>query len=681
MSDRSSLARDTILDDKYRIDRVIGVGGFAVTYAAEHLALHRTVAIKEFFPVGIAQRRGDGSVGPRHEADRAGFEQLGASFIKEARTLIQFDHPAIVRVLNIFEANGTVYLVMRFEDGPNLKAWRQDLGRAPTRQEIEAIVRPLLGALDLIHAAHYLHRDIAPDNIILRDDGSPVLVDFGAARPVMSQQTAHVTGIVKRGFSPPEQYSSDSRVQGPWTDIYALAGTLYQVITGHAPQDATARMLADEHRPALDLAAGNYPEPLLSAIDWGLRLQPDERPQSIAEWREAFVGAFPKTEPSIVPQVPVERPLPEPIQTAPSAPLARRPDASSRSTTLSALTLSMLLVAAGVAWWFTSVPPPPVPREETPRPSGPRPIIDSLRGTFRDCPQCPEMVIVPAGQGLMGSPATETGRRDNEGPQRLITFARPFAMARFEATRGEWRAFALATQRARPNDCRALQFDPARIDDYESGRTRADWASTGVNHWDNTGYAQDDTHPAACISYTDAEDYLGWLTARAGAPYRLPSEAEWEYAARAGTTTAFAFGDTIGPENASYHHPSAYRSGQTGRWLRGTSPVGSFTANRLGLGDMHGNVWEWVADCADSDLAAIEASGRAYQPRACAIAGMRGGAFWTDPSWLRSAFRYRYQKDLRGAAAGFRAVREIRDDEHTHLQPLIARAEAAVRGP
>jgi len=315
-------------------------------------------------------------------------------------------------------------------------------------------------------------------------------------------------------------------------------------------------------------------------------------------------------------------------------------------------------------------PTPPAVPAPAPAPASTL-LIDLARASFRDCETCPEMSVVPAGRFTMGSPAAEAGRQANEGPQREIAIPRPLAIARHETTRGAWRAFSDATSRKIDGDCRALQFLPELIADYEAGRARADWGANGQYSWANTNYPQDDTHPVACISYADAEDYLTWLSARTGARYRLPSEAEWEYGARGGTTTPFSFGATATPRDASYHHPSLYPGGETGTWRRGTVPVGSFAANRFGLFDMHGNVWEWVADCGGASLADLDGTAAPYSVSACESAGMRGGAFWTVPGWIRSAYRYSYGRTLRGAAAGFRAARELREDEIRALRPLL----------
>ena len=188
-----------------------------------------------------------------------------------------------MRVLRVFEANSTAYMVMRFEPGQSFEQWLNGLGRLPTQQELDAIVAPILDALEILHTANFLHRDIAPDNIIVRADGTPVLLDFGAARWAVAEMSRTLTGIVKAGYSPHEQYSSDSRRQGPWSDLYALGGTLYRAVTGRPPEEATLRVGDDRLVPAINEAKkGRYRPGFLEAIDLCLKVKQSERPRSVS---------------------------------------------------------------------------------------------------------------------------------------------------------------------------------------------------------------------------------------------------------------------------------------------------------------------------------------------------------------------------------------------------------------
>jgi WD40 repeat protein/serine/threonine protein kinase len=293
MTHALALPPGTELVGDYRIERVLGAGGFGITYLAEELSLARDVTIKEYFPGDYASRNDGRDAVPRSQ-DCAGDYQWGLDrFIEEAQTLARFDHRNIVRVYRYFRANNTGYMVLHFEEGQSLKSWLKALGRAPRQKEIDRLVAPLLDALELIHKADFLHRDIAPDNVIIRKDGTPVLIDFGAARGEIAQHSRTVSALVKPGYSPYEQYAENGKQQGPWSDIYALGATLYHAVTGKRPPDAPSRVVKDEFVPAREAAISSYRAGFLAAIDRSLQLDIDKRPQSVAAWRGALLAPDP----------------------------------------------------------------------------------------------------------------------------------------------------------------------------------------------------------------------------------------------------------------------------------------------------------------------------------------------------------------------------------------------------
>ncbi len=290
-----ALTPGTELVGDFRIERVLGAGGFGITYLADEIALARSVTIKEYFPSDFAARSKDQGAVPR-SGDCAGDYKWGLDrFIEEAQTLARFDHRNICRVYRYFRANNTGYMVLHFEEGASLKGWLKELGRAPRQTEIDKIVGPLLDALEVIHKADFLHRDIAPDNIMVRRDGSPVLIDFGSARGEIASHSRTVSALVKPGYSPYEQYAEKASQQGPWTDIYALAATLYHAITGKRPPDSPSRVVNDEYVSAKDAALGTYRPRFLAAIDRAMSLDIDRRPRSIIEWRGDLLAPEPKT--------------------------------------------------------------------------------------------------------------------------------------------------------------------------------------------------------------------------------------------------------------------------------------------------------------------------------------------------------------------------------------------------
>lgn len=289
--------------------------------------------------------------------------------------------------------------------------------------------------------------------------------------------------------------------------------------------------------------------------------------------------------------------------------------------------------------------------------------------SLRDCAHCPPMVVLPAGRFTLGSADDEPGRDANEGPQKTVEI-RSFAIGRYDVTRGEWRAFAAATHRPTAGGCSWASDTGPRPDPAAS--------------WEHLNFAQDDRHPIVCVSWRDAQDYAAWLSRKTHHRYRLPTEAEWEYAARAGAGSAFPWGASADHDHANYGADACCSGLASGRdaWAA-TSPVGAFPPNAFGLYDMNGEVLQWVEDClhpyADTDDhgAAFVTPGP-LKPApgvpsamvgldACAFRILRGGDWGDPPRMIRSAYRnYAPPKgstldDYRSAGAGFRVVREVRE--------------------
>jgi serine/threonine protein kinase len=306
----------------YRVEQVLGQGGFGITYLARDTNLDQRVAIKEYLPVEVAARRNDASVRARTEEHDERYRWGLARFIREARTLARFDHPNIVRVLSVFEFNNTAYMVMRFEEGSNLAAVLEKRGTLP-EAELTRIVQPILDGLELVHNAGFIHRDIKPDNIHIRADGSPVLLDFGSARQPVSHAPS-MTILVAPGYAPFEQYYSSGENQGPWTDLYALGATCYRAISGAAPLDAIARskgVLGSAREmlvPASVVGAGRYSERFLKAVDHALEFEERKRPQSIADWRSELLPQAGAPEPG------------SPAQPPPASPAAQTAEAPAK---------------------------------------------------------------------------------------------------------------------------------------------------------------------------------------------------------------------------------------------------------------------------------------------------------------------------------------------------------------
>src|SRR5260221_9272830 len=272
---------------EYRIEQTLGIGGFGLTYLATDSNLNLKVAIKEYLPGDLAQRGEDQSVRPKSESTSESFKWGLSRFLDESRTFASFRHPNSVRVLRFFETNSSAYMVMEFVAGQPLGEWIRS--RRPLEQAaVLAIAGPLLDGLELIHRTGYLHRDIKPGNVFIREDGSPVLLDFGSART--ASEGAERTAIVTPGYAPIEQYHSQGR-QGPWSDLYAFGGVLYWMIIGKRPVEAVARVRQDMLPPAVQVAdRSRYSMELLTAVDWALVSHEEERPQSVAEFRSPLSG-------------------------------------------------------------------------------------------------------------------------------------------------------------------------------------------------------------------------------------------------------------------------------------------------------------------------------------------------------------------------------------------------------
>ncbi len=302
--------------------------------------------------------------------------------------------------------------------------------------------------------------------------------------------------------------------------------------------------------------------------------------------------------------------------------------------------------------------------------SAPTPTPDTRGASFRDCADCPEMVVVPAGQFTMGSPAGEPGRFDEEGPQRTV-YIRAIGVGKFPVTRGQWARFVAATHRSTVSGC-AYSALPGNAAD----------GTNSAASWRRLGFEQDDRHPVVCVTWADAVDYVHWLSKLTARHYRLLTEAEWEYAARAGTSTAFPWGSEPSHAQANYHAdvPCTSTAPCDDHWTY-TSPVGSFPANAFRLHDMNGDVLQWVQDCFFDGYRDQPTDGSAYETdvmlavsgdwsvlngtRSCSYRRLRGGDWGDPPALIRSAARNfgpppgGKLQSYRSAGVGFRVAVDL----------------------
>ena len=776
---------------EYELVRVLGFGGFGMTYLGFDHNLDKGVAVKEYLPADIATRTADNSVAPQASHFRGDFEWGLERFLDEARTLARFDHRHIIKVFRFFEAHSTAYIVMEYAEGETLS---QVLRRRKTlnEEDLKAILFPILDGLEVVHGADFLHRDIKPGNIIIRDqDRSPVLLDFGAARQAIGARSRSVTSIITPGYAPIEQYSSRGD-QGPWTDVYALGAVCYHALTGHVPDDATDRVRNDPLVPVAERCASQASGGFLAAIDLALKVDEGDRPQSVAAWRAALSGEptdRPEEPPPVVKPAKGRPPKSRRRETVDKLPV-RQPKKRKGPLFAAVLVCVLALLIGGGYYYYENIYLPAQRRqaqegEQTAKISAllsgagedlaqdrlTSPVgnnawekyqavlalapghkeasagldsvigryvtkfdaslrskefdkadeyvsrirgvwvdaavlssleerlsaargaeqrrqvkqrarlaaeeaerlrqaktakykqkfeealeeealdkadayVDSLRAVdvdesvlseltgrlskaredavgwrFRDCANCPEMVVVPSGSFTMGSPGGESGRDDDEGSRHRVRIDYRLAVGVNEVTFAEWDACVSA------GGCRGH-----RPKDKSWGRGN---------------------RPVMNVDWNDVQSYVRWLSNKTGKSYRLLSESEWEYVARAGTTTRYNWGNEIG-------HNRANCDGCGSRWdNEKTAPVGSFRANAWGLHDVHGNVWEWVADCWNDSYTGAPADGSAWERGNCSRRVLRGGSWYFRPRSLRSANRIRYTTGSRYLNVGFRIARTL----------------------
>jgi formylglycine-generating enzyme required for sulfatase activity len=654
---------------QYRIESVLGAGGFGITYMAVHEALRTRAAIKEYFPVEWSYRDRDevnvlantqGGL-PTSEAGEDACYTWGLErFLTEAQTLAQVNHPGVVRVRDFFEANGTAYIVMDYEDGEPLSQLLQREKILPEMQ-VRRLINDVLPALEAVHALGYLHRDIKPANLYRRSDGRTILIDFGAARQALGRRSKSVTSVFSPGYSPIEQYLVDGKGYGPWTDIYALGTVLYHCVTGVAPIEAPARVLDDPLQPAEELAARCYSPALLRLIDRAMAVRPEKRFQTIAQMRAAFEEPLAEEDERTVKlELPLrsdlhrsgEKPrlaavgelIREPLKAHPPSPSRRL---GQRWAIIGGLAL-VVMVAGGVGIWMAQAPsssngqPPVKPPVEQPPIEPPPPVKPVVSGLpahpqsgqiYTDPITGMELVWIAPGNFNMGSPETERDRSANEIPHQVRLNG--FWIGKTEVTNAQYRQF-------------------------ESGHDSGAYESHNLNAPDQ---------PVVRVSWQEAVAYADWLSRKTGLRYRLPTEAEWEYAARGGQTGSRDWGED---PNQACRYANIYdetaRRAKPFNWANYpcqdgqvvAAPVGQYIANKFGLHDLLGNVAEWT--CSEYDSAYAGGETRCADPQA-ATSGrrvLRGGS-WSDyPGLVRFAYRFpaapeygKWRSDI-----GFRLVLE-----------------------
>lgn len=636
----------------YIIESVLGSGGFGIVYKAHHAHLEELVAIKEFLPTQLAGRHGN-TVVPNSTATQEMFGECLRRFMEEGRTLVKLRHPNVVRCRDLFTANGTAYLVMEYEDGFPL----DQLARS-SEQQLLGFLKPLAEGLVYIHSKGVLHRDIKPANVLLRrSDGSPVIIDFGAAKQnfaLVSQSQAPFTEF----YAPIEQIEGGGEAK-PTLDIHAFGGLMYRLATGQVGPKAESRVMAlvfgkpDPLQKISELAKGQYSETFLATIDQCLAIKADDRPQSMT----AVISMLPKLLPAKAKPKSTEVKAKKIISREPKSKQAKE---AVKKTSLSDLdelialagadavitdsemgmllnkasalgirsdtALQYILQKAADSGWSVSSEKVESQAPKKRKVSAAAPKVTTKRGDYVaadseniDFKQyIGTLVSISGGSYKMGS-----NRSILEMPTHEVT-VKSFMMMEHPVTFALWDA------------CVAAGGCPHNPRDFGWGRNN---------------------RPVVDVSFRDiVSDFIPWLNKATGQTFRLPSEAEWEYAARAGSQTVFSWGNSISYSQARYD--GRKNSGSINSGV-GTVPVKSYSANAFGLYDMHGNVSEWVEDCWNENYKGAPSRGIAWHLGDCGKHVVRGGAWGNIEEYLTSTFRDKRMTNYRGSDLGFRLVMDI----------------------
>jgi formylglycine-generating enzyme required for sulfatase activity len=633
---------------EWHLEALIGAGGFGEVWTARHRFLGDRLAVK------FCQ-------------DAAGARVLQ----REAETLYRLKrdlppNPYIVALRDLQLTQEPYWLAFEYVPGGTLEG----LMRAHTFgwEEALALLRPLVSAMAEVHRLKIVHRDLKPANILLDEQGTAKITDFGIGKVTAAQESAErrtrtrftTQGYGSRGYMSPEQ--EEGTPAHPSDDTYALGVILWQMLAG---------MLKPIRYPG-QIQGLAIPQEGKQLLFDCLYLPRATRPRD-AEVLKGRLATPSTLLRNLVSRLPID--VLKGRLTTPATPRAEHPvQAKDRPKDAPRTAAPVHDVPRDTHGWTTVGS-----RQVTPQvPSGflglgtktvvevvdeiddasrvqalQRQVAEAFgkpvlfRDRLKESGEGPELVIIPPGRFQMGSPDDEPKRDKREGPQHAVTLTKPFALGRYAMTVGEFRRSVTA----RGYKSEAEQGGGAY------GWTGSEWKQDKRFNWQSPGFEQGENHPVVCVSWNDAVAYCQWLSEQTGAEYRLPSEAQWEYACRAGTTTPFWWGNTITPQQANYNGNYPYNKGEEGEYRRKTVPVDQFEPNPWGLYQMHGNVWEWVQDW----YAAYK--GEAQTDPIYAQSGsprvFRGGSWYLHASFLRAACRRRNAPGFRVDHLGFRPARTL----------------------
>ncbi|MDJ1169864.1 bifunctional serine/threonine-protein kinase/formylglycine-generating enzyme family protein [Roseofilum sp. BLCC_M154] len=585
---------------KYEIDYGLGQGGFGITYRGSHSRLQKIVAIKEYFPQEQVVRHGATGKITVPRTQEKEFQRGKERFFAEGQKLAQINHPNVVRVEDSFEEGDTGYLVMELIPGNSLKQILEQ--KRLSTDEIEGVMAQVVAGLAAVHKQKMYHLDLKPDNLMMTSDGVVKLIDFGAAKQVLATVTRKSTRLFTEGYTAPE-VMGDGEI-GAFSDIFELGMILHEMVAGELPPSAISRLLVNKGWQPQDIG-----EPWLGLLKSALPMEPTERAQDVRQWWESGIA----------------KPL------SLRAERSKRPDSETGGDGF--IPLRSTRHDESIPLRSTRHDEHQVFRFEV--------LTVNRRGKVikrenREAQYFQEdlgegisldMVAIPGGTFLMGSPPGEG--RDSEKPQHSVTM-QPFYMGKFLITQAQWRRVASFRKVKRD-----LESNPSRF--------------------------KGDNLPVEEVSWYDCEEFCARLSQYTRKSYGLPSEAQWEYGCRAGTTTPFHFGETLTTDLANYAGNYTYADAPKGEYRQKTTPVGKFPPNGFGLYDMHGNLGEWCYDHWHEDYynaAPVDGSIWLSRDKEMVRRVIRGGSWDSSPRFCRCAFRFNFDPDIQGSGSfGLRVVR------------------------